>query len=344
MTLPLIDERAGEVKEKIASIRYGGLKTLFYIVLLAVLLSILNFVLNPPTRIVDGEEILLLPPFLQPYEPVIKMVKPYLVYIQAALVFGLGYLAVNAVSGLVYTYLRRVTDHPTASVIRTITRISGIAILLSLSTSIFNVNPAAALTVGSFGGLVVGFATQTIFSNLVAGVFILLARPFTYGDTVTLAGQTGVVREIRIMHLVLETEDGARDVLIPSGTVITQIIQKRKPPAKRTPAKTLLTLETPPKSALIGSTVTFAGKLVEAATSNPVPGAAIKILERDIGRDDLLAQGTTESDGGFAVEWTARKVDPWDNTAEIVASFEGSGDYSRSESRKYVLVLEKKSP
>lgn len=84
--------------------------------------------------------------------------------------------------------------------------------MLSLIASVFNANPAAALTVGSFGGLVVGFATQTILSNVVAGVILLLSRPYTFGDTITVAGQTGVVKEIRLMHLVLESTDGTREI------------------------------------------------------------------------------------------------------------------------------------
>jgi small-conductance mechanosensitive channel len=90
------------------------------------------------------------------------------------------------------------------------------------------VNPAAALTVGSFSGLVVGFATQTILSNVVAGVFLLVSQPFKYGDTITVSGQTGIVKEIRLMHLVLEPKEKTKEILIPSGSVVTQIIQRTK--------------------------------------------------------------------------------------------------------------------
>ena len=50
--------------------------------------------------------------------------------------------------------------------------------------------------------------------------------PFAYGDVITVAGQTGTVKEIRLMHLVLDT--GEEEVLIPSGTVVTQILKKKK--------------------------------------------------------------------------------------------------------------------
>jgi len=321
-----------EVGEKIQSLRLGSLKIIFYIVVLAVSLSLLKFLFGWASF----EEI---PPYLQPYSGIILLIRPYLIYIQAGLIFVFGYFAVNAISRLVYTYMRRVADHPTAATIRTITRISGIAVLLSLMTSVFNVNPAAALTVGSFGGLVVGFATQTILSHVVAGVFLLLSRPFRYGDIVTVSGQTGVVKEIKLMHLILETEDETKEILIPSGTVVTQIIQRNKTPVTSKLVETILILDPPPSSVAEGSTVIFTGKLVEAATRKPVADKTVKIFESDVGGDDLLASGITERDGGFTIEWTAKEMDQLNNTAEIYGMFEGDEVNRRSASDQYIIVL-----
>jgi len=190
-----------------------------------------------------------------------------------------------------------------------------------MTAPIFNVNSSAVLTVSLFGGLVVGFATQTILSHVVAGVFLLISRPYTFGDTITVAGQTGVVKEIKLMHLVLEAADESREILIPSGTVVTQIIQKMKPPAQIKPIKTSLFLDAPLSSVPAGSPVIFTGKLVEVDAGKPVTGATIKIFDSDIGGDDLLASGITESDGRFSIKWTAKKTDQYDNTAEIYAKF-----------------------
>ena len=209
------------IEEKIHSIHRSFVKALIYIVALSFSLFIMNFIFGWTT-------IEAIPPFLQPYSSIIIPIQPYIVYIEAVLIFSFGYMAVRAISTVTYTYARRVTDHPTAAAIRTITKITGLAILLSMLASVFNVNPAAALTVGSFGGLVVGFATQTILSHVVAGVFLLLSRPFKYGDIVTVMGKTGVVKEITLMHLVLETVDGEDEILIPSGSVVTQIIQRKR--------------------------------------------------------------------------------------------------------------------
>jgi len=335
MTSPIgTVKEAGERGQSVRSGRETA-KTVSYIVILAVLLSGLNFLFSWTSL----EE---MPPYLQPYSSILLLIQPYLLYVQAALVFIFGYLAVNALSRLIYAYMRRVSDHATAATVRAITRISGLAVLLSLVASAFNVNPAAALTVGSFGGLVVGFATQTILTHVVAGVFLLISRPFTYGDTVTVSGQTGVVKKVTLMHLVLETEDGTKDILIPSGTVVTQIIQKKKPPMALKPVATSLILDQPLSSIEVGSKVMFTGKLVEADSEGPVAGATVRILDADVGGDDLLASGVTESDGGFGIEWAAKETDLRDNAAEIYARFEGDDDHSQSKSAQHTIVLKSK--
>ncbi len=210
-----------KIEEKIESIRHGLLKTLGYITFLIFSLFAINFIF-------EWASLENIPESMQPYSNFLLSIKPYIAYIQALLIFIFGYMSVRAVSSIAFSYVRRVADYPTAAAIKTITKIAGLALLLSMLASVFNVNPAAALTVGSFGGLVVGFATQTILSHVVAGIFLLLSRPFRYGDTVTIMGRTGKVKEITLMHLVLETSDGSEEILIPSGSVVTQIIQRRK--------------------------------------------------------------------------------------------------------------------
>ena len=164
---------------------------------------------------------------------------------------------------MVYTYFRQATEHATAATLRAISLIASIAVLLALMTSIFNVYLALALTVDSFGGLVVGFATQTILTQVVAGIFILLFRPFTYGDVITVAKQTGTVKEIKIVHVILEIEDGLQDILIPSGSIATQIIQKKLPKVIMKTARTMLILKACASNVKKGNTVTFTGRFFE---------------------------------------------------------------------------------
>lgn len=150
----------------------------------------------------------------------------YSPYINALIVLLLGYKAAGAMGNVIYHSVREVSDHATASSIRTISKIGGVAVLLSLMTSIFGISPSAALTLGSFSGLVVGFATQTVLTHAVAGMFLVISRPFKHGEMITLSGQTGFVKEIKLMHTILQTKDGKKEILIPSGTIIGATIVK----------------------------------------------------------------------------------------------------------------------
>lgn len=160
---------------------------------------------------------------VQVYFPSASEYKPY---INAMVVLGLGYMVVDSTANLLYWVSRSHVDHPTAAILRTVIRVMGIAILLAILTSVFNVNPSAALTIGSFAGMVVGFATQTMLGQAVAGLFLILTRPFKPGDRITVAGQTGIVKDIGIMHTVLITEDGKTEIRIPSASIVTAVIQK----------------------------------------------------------------------------------------------------------------------
>lgn len=153
-----------------------------------------------------------------------KGYEQYLPYVHAALVLGIGYMAVSSIGNVIYYAMRMIADHSTASVTRTIVKIAGIALLIASLGTIFGINPASALTVGSFSGLVVGFATQNVLNHAISGIFLAVSRPFKHGDLVSIAGQTGKVTEITVMYTKLQSIEEKQDILIPSGKIIGEII------------------------------------------------------------------------------------------------------------------------
>lgn len=54
-------------------------------------------------------------------------------------------------------------------------------------------------------------------------------RPFTFGDNIIISGNTGSVKELRVMHLLIESNDGSKDILISNSLVLSQIILKKRP-------------------------------------------------------------------------------------------------------------------
>lgn len=99
-----------------------------------------------------------------------------------------------------------------------ISLISG-AILLALSVAKVNLTGLAVLT-GAIG-VGIGFGLQSIFSNFIAGIIILLEKTLKVGDFVDLeSGVTGEVREINVRSTLVTTNDNV-DILVPNSEFIT---------------------------------------------------------------------------------------------------------------------------
>ncbi len=154
------------------------------------------------------------------YEKVLEY-KPY-VDLSLALVFG--YFIVIAFSNTVYWSLRAKYNHSTAAAVRNIFKILGVGALLASITGSM-ASPTAGVALGGFMGMVIGFASQQVLSQALAGIFILVARPFQIGEKVSVGGVTGVVEDITTLFTVIRTDDG-KVVLLPNNKLIGAQITK----------------------------------------------------------------------------------------------------------------------
>lgn len=71
----------------------------------------------------------------------------------------------------------------------------------------FGVQTASLLAVVGAAGLAIGLALQGTLSDFAAGIMILIMRPFKIGDTVEVAGDSGVVDDIGLVLTSLHTFD-----------------------------------------------------------------------------------------------------------------------------------------
>ena len=100
--------------------------------------------------------------------------------------------------------------------------------------------------VGALGGsavlaIVIGFASQRLLADMIAGFFILFEGQYAVGDVIQLSpsGYTGVVEEVGVRTTILRDADGDR-CYVPNG----QITAVRRFPSARTMLSvTLLTRE-----------------------------------------------------------------------------------------------------
>ena len=85
---------------------------------------------------------------------------------------------------------------------------------------LIGLDPSGFLLAGGVAGIVLGFASQNIVGNLVAGCFLMFERPIKIGDQVEINGIAGYVTDIRIISTLIRTYDGLL-VRLPNQQVFT---------------------------------------------------------------------------------------------------------------------------
>jgi small conductance mechanosensitive channel len=84
----------------------------------------------------------------------------------------------------------------------------------------------AMLAGASVASIVLGLAAQSTLGNLVAGISILIYRPFRLGDLLQIGAPTGTevgtVEALSLGYTILRTQDGRR-VIVPNSLAISQI-------------------------------------------------------------------------------------------------------------------------
>ena len=105
--------------------------------------------------------------------------------------------------------------------------------------------------------------------------------------------------------------------------------------------ETTLILDILPHRVKKGSNIAFSGRLFGNDLGQGVVKAKINIYERDGAflKEKHLASGITNLNGDFDIQWIAKKMDWWDNSAEIHATFEGMSSLKPSISEKHSISI-----
>lgn len=101
----------------------------------------------------------------------------------------------------------------------------GFALIIALSKAGIEITPFVALVGASAFGL--SLAVQGPISNYGAGIVLIITRPFTVGDTLTVSGQSGLVDRVNLGNTELLNEDEER-ITIPNRKVLGEIFVNSK--------------------------------------------------------------------------------------------------------------------
>ena len=144
---------------------------------------------------------------------------------------GIAFVFMQIVRLLVNRMRRLADNHITnparASELRTLAAILrataysiiGFIVLLHI-LSVFNINLTPLLASAGVVGVGIGLGAQSIFKDMLNGIFILVENQFNVGDTVKLASLTGTVENLTLRMTTLRDADGTL-YFIPNSQIAT---------------------------------------------------------------------------------------------------------------------------
>jgi small-conductance mechanosensitive channel len=126
--------------------------------------------------------------------------------------------------------------HDTSKTMGRLVYYAVIAIALFSALGVSGIDLSGLFLAGGIAGIVIGFATQSLFSNLISGIFLQIDKPMKVGDPVMITGKlpdvSGVVVEITTLSSRLRMFDGTY-VRLPNSDVFLSEIRNYSNAAAR---------------------------------------------------------------------------------------------------------------
>lgn len=129
-------------------------------------------------------------------------------------------IAIKLITNIVDKLLSRSTKldatlrHYLGSGVRTLLWILAVIIVANA----LGINTTSLVALVSVAGLALSLSVQNVMSNLFSGITLLIAKPFSSGDFVEVAGKTGVIKAVGLFYTQLDTLDNIA-ISIPNGDV-----------------------------------------------------------------------------------------------------------------------------
>lgn len=160
----------------------------------------------------------LLPENLQPYEGLIVGAAT------ALLIFVIGWIAAKWTHALCLRVARRSKmDEALARFLASLAQYAVLAVTVIAALGKVGVPTTSFIALLGAAGLAIGLALQGNLGNFASGVMILLFRPFTLEDKVSVAGKDGQVKDIGLFATTLNTPRNER-IIVPNGAITSEPI------------------------------------------------------------------------------------------------------------------------
>jgi small conductance mechanosensitive channel len=108
--------------------------------------------------------------------------------------------------------------------------VSAFIYIVGFGLAIYSIPALRTLSVSLFASagilaLVIGFASQHAFANIVSGIFIVIFKPFRVGDRITIGTDVrGVVEDINLRHTTIRNFENKR-IIVPNSIISNEKIE-----------------------------------------------------------------------------------------------------------------------
>ena len=191
----------------------------------------------------------------------------------AIIVLVVGWIVARTIASFVLRFLeKKKLDITLSKFIASTVKMIVIVFAIIVALGKFGITVApfiAALAALAFGA---SFAIQGPLANYGAGLVIILTRPFIVGNTITVAGVSGMVEEVKLGATILTDEDGVT-ITIPNKHVVGEILHNSE--EWRIIEEVVgISYESDPEEAIGITTQTLGG--IEKVSQDPPPQVGIQ--------------------------------------------------------------------
>jgi len=137
----------------------------------------------------------------------------------AIVIYIAGRFIINLINRLVRQMLeRKNVDATIQSFLKSFVSILLNLLLVITVVSALGINTTSFAALLASFGVAAGMALSGNLQNLAGGLIILLFKPFKVGDVIEAQGVLGSVKEIQIIHTILQTPDN-KEIFLPNGSL-----------------------------------------------------------------------------------------------------------------------------
>ncbi|MDP9729142.1 mechanosensitive ion channel family protein [Alicyclobacillus tolerans] len=175
--------------------------------------------------------------------------KTWLDIVKALLVFAVGGIVSTILERNLFRISLNKLGPQRSTLFRYVARLLLFLTVIISALTAFGVGLPSVIFGGTFITVIVGLAGQTVFANIIGGIWLLLFRPFRVGDPIGIVAWQfpllmpsypheamrpmyfGVVRDINLMYTEIESADGYLQ-MIPNGIIAQSFLENKSTPGK----------------------------------------------------------------------------------------------------------------